>query len=149
MDGNVYYVGKSENGLQRPYAHYSRTHNKDLKKWLRSLTCEPVVRILERGCDDLFSRERHWINVMISRKEPLFNKQLPTAKQLRYVDYQVGAFVKEKRKSMNLSQKDFALKSGLGLRFVRDLEQGKESCRMDKVLQALWMFGATLIPVVK
>jgi hypothetical protein len=48
-----------------------------------------------------------------------------------------------------LTQPEFALKAGLGLRFVRELEQGKESCRMDKILQALQMFGATLVPVLK
>lgn len=38
------------------------------------------------------------------------------------------------------------MRSGLGLRFVRDLEQGKESVRMDKVNQALAMFGMEAVP---
>lgn len=38
------------------------------------------------------------------------------------------------------------MRSGLGLRFVRDLEQGKETVRMDKVNQALAMFGAVAVP---
>lgn len=45
-----------------------------------------------------------------------------------------------------LTQKEFALRSGLGLRFVRDLEQGKETVRMDKVNQALAMFGMKAVP---
>ena len=45
-----------------------------------------------------------------------------------------------------MSQEEFALRSGLGLRFVRDLEQGKESVRMDKVNQALSMFGMEAVP---
>ena len=40
-----------------------------------------------------------------------------------------------------LTQEEFAMRSGLGLRFVRDLEQGKETVRMDKVNVALNMFG--------
>lgn len=53
----------------------------------------------------------------------------------------LSQFVKQKRKSNGLTQVDLALKAGVGLRFVRDLEQGKPSLRMDKVNQVLWMFG--------
>lgn len=45
------------------------------------------------------------------------------------------------RKQSGLTQEEFAMRSGLGLRFVRELEQGKETVRMDKVNQALAMFG--------
>ena len=45
------------------------------------------------------------------------------------------------RKKAGLTQEEFAMRSGLGLRFVRELEQGKETVRMDKVNQALAMFG--------
>lgn len=55
-------------------------------------------------------------------------------------------FIKEERKKAGLTQQDFALRSGLGLRFVRDLEQGKQTLRLDKVNQALEMFGAVLVP---
>ncbi len=54
---------------------------------------------------------------------------------------QIAEFVKTKRKEAGLTQKEFALRSGLGLRFVRDLEQGKETVRMDKVNVALRMFN--------
>ena len=56
-------------------------------------------------------------------------------------------FVKTRRKLLGLTQKDVAEKAGVGLRFVRDLEQGKQSLRMDKVNQVLALFGHTLIPV--
>ncbi len=59
----------------------------------------------------------------------------------------IGRWVREQRKKAGLTQKEFALRSGLGLRFVRDLEQGKNTVRMDKVNQALWMFGAVAAPV--
>lgn len=58
----------------------------------------------------------------------------------------VAAFIKQSRKAAGLTQREFALRSGLGLRFVRDLEQGKPSVRMDKVNQALAMFGAEIVP---
>ena len=53
----------------------------------------------------------------------------------------IAEFIKQKRKEMGLTQEEFALRSGLGLRFIRELEQGKETVRMDKVNQALAMFG--------
>lgn len=49
--------------------------------------------------------------------------------------------VKMLRKQYNLTQEDLSLKSGVGLRFVRDLEQGKESLRLDKVNQLLDFFN--------
>ncbi len=58
----------------------------------------------------------------------------------------IGAYVKQKRKEAGLTQEEFAMRSGLGLRFVRELEQGKETVRMDKVNQALAMFGMQAVP---
>jgi y4mF family transcriptional regulator len=52
-----------------------------------------------------------------------------------------GNFIREQRKLAGLTQKEFAFRSGLGLRFVRDIEQGKASVRLDKLNQALGMFG--------
>ena len=59
---------------------------------------------------------------------------------------QIATFIKQKRKEAGLTQEEFAIRSGLGLRFVRELEQGKETVRMDKVNQALAMFGAVASP---
>lgn len=50
-------------------------------------------------------------------------------------------FVKIKRKSVKLTQPELAEKAGVGLRFIRELEQGKESLRLDKVNQVLQLFG--------
>ena len=50
-------------------------------------------------------------------------------------------FVKEKRKSVKLTQPELAEKAGVGLRFIRELEQGKQSLRLDKVNQVLQLFG--------
>ena len=58
----------------------------------------------------------------------------------------IAVFVKQKRKEAGLTQEEFAMRSGLGLRFVRDLEQGKETVRMDKVNQALAIFGMEAVP---
>ncbi len=50
-------------------------------------------------------------------------------------------FVKQKRKELKLTQQDLALNAGVGLRFVRDLEQGKKTLRLDKVNNVLALFG--------
>ena len=58
----------------------------------------------------------------------------------------IGKYIKEQRKKAGLTQEEFAMRSGLGLRFIRDLEQGKETVRLDKVNQALSMFGMQAVP---
>ena len=58
----------------------------------------------------------------------------------------IGKFVKNERKKLGLTQEEFAMRSGLGLRFVRELEQGKTTVRLDKVNQALRMFGMEAVP---
>jgi len=55
-------------------------------------------------------------------------------------------FVKSRRRKLNLTQRDLADRAGLGLRFIRDLEQGKESLRLDKVNQVLALFGHRMEP---
>ncbi len=58
----------------------------------------------------------------------------------------VKEFVKKKRKSSKLTQKEMAEKAGVGIRFVRELERGKETLKMDKVNQVLELFGYELGP---
>lgn len=58
----------------------------------------------------------------------------------------ISEFIKQNRKALGLTQEEFATRSGLGLRFVRELEQGKETVRLDKVNQALAMFGMEAVP---
>ncbi|MDA3843446.1 MAG: helix-turn-helix transcriptional regulator [Candidatus Kapabacteria bacterium] len=59
----------------------------------------------------------------------------------------LSSFVKSRRKILGLTQVDLALKSGVGLRFVRDMEQGKNSLRVDKINQVLYLFGHVMSPV--
>ena len=59
----------------------------------------------------------------------------------------LGEFVKLKRNAVKLTQPELAEKAGVGLRFVRELEQGKESVRLDKVNQVLKLFGSQVGPV--
>lgn len=54
--------------------------------------------------------------------------------------------IKKQRKMAGLTQEQFAVRSGLGLRFIRELEQGKETVRLDKVNVALSMFDMEAVP---
>lgn len=58
----------------------------------------------------------------------------------------IAEFIKESRRTAGLTQEEFAVRSGLGLRFVRELEQGKETIRLDKVNAALAMFDMEAVP---
>jgi y4mF family transcriptional regulator len=59
----------------------------------------------------------------------------------------ISKFIKEKRRQADLTQAELALKAGVGLRFVRDLEQGKTTLQLDKVNQILALFGHEAGPV--
>lgn len=60
---------------------------------------------------------------------------------------QLAKYVKDMRKQHGLTQVELSHKSGVGLRFVRELEQGKDTLRLDKVNQVLALFGAAMLPV--
>ena len=53
----------------------------------------------------------------------------------------VATFVKTERKKNNLTQIQLSKKAGVGLRFIRELEQGKKTLKMDKINAVLFMFG--------
>lgn len=61
----------------------------------------------------------------------------------------IAATVKMLRKQYRLTQEELSLKSGVGLRFVRDLEQGKETLRLDKVNQLLDFFNYEMVATPK
>ena len=59
----------------------------------------------------------------------------------------LSLFVKQERKKLGLSQVQCAIYAGVGLAFLRSLEQGKTSLKMDNVNKVLRLFGAELGPV--
>ena len=58
----------------------------------------------------------------------------------------IGEYIKEKRKQFKLTQIELAERSGVGVRFVRELERGKTTVQLDKVNLVLELFGETLYP---
>ena len=63
---------------------------------------------------------------------------------MRYAAKQIGEVVKNTRKGMGVTQKDLALTSGTGLRFIIELEQGKPTCQLEKTLTVLNTLGIKL-----
>jgi len=53
-------------------------------------------------------------------------------------------YIKESRKKKGMTQEDLAFKAGVGLRFIRELERGKPTVRLDKVNDVLNLFGKEL-----
>jgi len=72
-----------------------------------------------------------------------------TLKELYEETGLVANFVRTKRKKLGYTQLELARRIGVGLRFLKELEQGKQSLRMDKVTQILNYFGYELAPVLK
>ena len=74
---------------------------------------------------------------------------------LNKIDYNIlypcvtnlAKYIKAKRNEFGLTQVDLSQKSGVGRRFVREMEQGKETLRLDKVNQVLALFGAEMAPM--
>lgn len=67
---------------------------------------------------------------------------------MRSTPQQIGKLIRETRKSLGVTQRELALTSGTGMRFVIDLEKGKETCEIGKALTILNTLGIkmTLIP---
>ncbi len=63
---------------------------------------------------------------------------------MKYTPQQIGQLVKKARKTLGVTQKDLALTSGTGLRFIIELEQGKATCQIGKVLTVLHTLGITV-----
>lgn len=58
----------------------------------------------------------------------------------------LSAFIKYQRKKTGLTQEELATKAGVGIRFIREMEQGKETLQLDKIEQVLNLFGFRLTP---
>jgi y4mF family transcriptional regulator len=58
----------------------------------------------------------------------------------------ISSFIRYQRKKLGITQEELAKKAGVGLRFIRDIEQGKTTLQLDKVEQVLQLFGFQLTP---
>ena len=63
---------------------------------------------------------------------------------MKYTPLEIGELIRDTRKRLGVTQKDLALTAGTGLRFVIDLEKGKETCQIGKALTILHTLGIRL-----
>ncbi len=64
---------------------------------------------------------------------------------MKYTTQAIGQIIRDSRKRIGVTQKDLALTAGTGLRFVIDLEKGKETCQIGKVLTVLQTLGVQIV----
>jgi len=63
---------------------------------------------------------------------------------MKYTPEQIGELVRSARRHLGVTQKNLAMTSGTGLRFIIDLEKGKSTCQLGKVLTVLQTLGITI-----
>ena len=164
----VHYVGKSSSGMLRPLSHISKSHSNKVNEWideLKKFNLYPLIKILEyvEKDENIDEREFFWIQ-RYAQKGMLLNKKSVTASiinskldnELHSEEYhateRIRNFIKQKRKLLKLSQPELASKAGVGIRFLRELEQGhKTSFNLYKVQRVLNMFGCMLdvVPMIQ
>lgn len=157
----IHYIGKTTVGMRRPLQHATNSHSKKVREWvdgLKEIGHSPAVKILEQVSinDDLDVRERYWIQYRLDKGDLLLNDCLVTPLLISNdLDVILGdgegmemkviaKFVKERRKSVGITQEEFAYKTGIALTVLRKIEQGKSNIQLDGLLQVLKMFGCTL-----
>jgi len=161
----THYIGKSTQGMIRPLSHLSNSHSDKVKEWvsnLKELGHSPKIEILEYVSieEDIDGREKYWIQRELNKNSLLLNSCLVSPLLVTHnldkilgngegMDIlKIGTYIKEKRKSVKLTQEEFASKAGVALTVVRKIEQGKSNFNIDGLLQMLKMFGST-IDVIK
>lgn len=60
---------------------------------------------------------------------------------MRFTPEKIGELVRSTRKNMGVTQKQLAMTSGTGLRFIVEMERGKSTCQLGKVLTVLHTLG--------
>ena len=154
----THYIGKSTDGMTRPLRHLKKSHSEKINTWvneLKLLGYKPEVKVIRyvSEIEDIDDIERFYISKYLKKGSLLLNKQstspLTITPSFEKSDEtglrSIGEFVKKRRKSTKLTQKQFANYCGVGLRFIRELEQGKKDNFQTKQINiVLSMFGCKI-----
>jgi hypothetical protein len=154
------YVGKTKKGLERPYSHLdNKSHSEKINRWvsmLKSEGREPIIVILDQGSNDDITNQKEvfWVNYFIKKGEILLNDDLINTNHLQLAHIkkisnndedplaEIRTYVKLRRKILKLTQKELASKSGVGIRFLRELEQGtKHNFNTESIVKVLKLIG--------
>ena len=156
------YVGQSMYGTDRPFTHIQeQSHSKKVNEWINDLKkngLNPIIVILERtdNSEILNDKEKFWVQKFINEGNLLLNQYLVSPAFFNVVEFseerentfndKLRLFVKGRRKILNLTQKEISQKSGVGLRFVRKVEQknSKQNFNTESLNKLLYCLGAKL-----
>ena len=157
LTDEIKYVGQTINGITRPLEHIiNKSHSSKVNAWVNGLSemgLSPHIIILEKELHrkELNSREIYWIHYYIKAGHKLLNVShydfdltVEKHEENPLNMLSIAKFVKVCRRKMGYTQPQFSKLAGVGLRFLRELEQGKDHIRMDKVLQCTNILGGTI-----
>jgi len=159
----VHYIGKTTQGMTRPLQHMSDSHNKKVTIWvdeLKKIGYKPKLEILSSVSDNenLDDKELFWCQRFINKGHNLLNSNLVhpllvTDKTKELISDtlnvelnidEIANLIKSRRKALEVTQEDFANKTGIGLKTLRKIEQFKTNIMLEPLLSVLSMFGMTL-----
>ena len=158
---SIHYVGKSTIGMIRPLQHLTKSHSEKINEWvndLKQIGYFPIVQILENVSvnEDIDSRERYWIQKEINNGGYLLNSNLVSplvinqnldvilSENKDFNMMKIATFIKAKRKQIGLTQPEFSEKTGISLKVLRKIEQGRTNIMLDGLIEILRMFGTTI-----
>jgi len=132
----------------------------DWISYLNSTGYDPIIEILDYGYDDslMAAKEKFWIEYFISKGHLLLNQESVSSSTLQNIEtsaldqddplYDIRVYVKTRRKLLKLTQLELSSKSGLGLRFIRGIEQGKKTnFSTDCIIKLLNCLGRVKITI--
>lgn len=159
------YIGQSSVGMNRPFKHIKeKSHSIKVNSWIEDLRhqgLEPILVILEHNFEDKYlnDKEQFWINKHLNKGCLLFNQNgiSPAFYQATEFDivnadflYEIRMFIKGRRKILKMTQKELAERAGVGLRFLRELEQGnKSNFNTASIEKVLMLMGNVRLSVVR
>lgn len=167
ITNEVHYIGKSTQGMIRPMQHLTKSHSEKIRQWvsdLKELNYKPKINVLEyvSSFEDINGRERYWIQYELNKGSLLLNENLVTpliidpnldkvldgtkdlTEENSIESLKISRLIKERRKMVNLTQKQFAGKCGIALTVLRKIEQNETNFSFDALLIVLKMLGCTL-----
>ena len=132
------YIGLSKNGISRPWEHIvEKSHSTEVNLWVKylneNLNERPTIVVLDYSdSEDLLKdKEKFWIQKYISEGYTLLNMTHVKSGYFIYTNRYneedplkfVRMYIKEKRKFHKLTQEELSKKAGVGIRFLREVEQ--------------------------
>lgn len=158
------YVGQSSIGMSRPFDHIKeKSHNIKVNEWVKDLKeqgFEPILVVLEHNFDDKYlnDKEQFWINKHLNQGCILLNQNSVSSAFYQTTEFDlpgsdflhdIRMYIKGRRKLLKLTQRELAEKSGVGIRFLREFEQGtKSNFNTDSIRKVLHLIGGVKLKVV-